>query len=105
MTLIVTRFPSHEFDDPAVWRVADGEWTDSGPLSGHVASGDEMTVMAIVAPADARCIWTLLPDLESKQAEGVARIRAAEHSLGAVHAVARHVGNGAGPCPPDFARA
>jgi general secretion pathway protein L len=92
MTLIVTRLPSHEFDDPAVWRVADGQWTDTGPLSGHVAVGDEMTVMALVAPADARCTWTSLPDLESKQAEGVARIRVAEHSLGAVHAVARHVG-------------
>lgn len=92
MTLIVTRFPSHEFDDPAVWRVADGQWTDTGPLSGHVVVGDEMTVIALVVPADARCTWTLLPDLEPKQAEGVARIRAAEHSLGAVHAVARHVG-------------
>ena len=92
MTLIVARFPTHEFDDPTVWRVVDGEWTDTGPLSGHDAVGDETTVMAIVAPADARCNWTSLPDLEPKQAEGVARVRAVEHSLGAVHAVARHVG-------------
>ena len=26
MTLIVTRLPTHEFDDPTVWRVVDGEW-------------------------------------------------------------------------------
>ncbi len=93
MTLIVTRFPVGEFDDPAVWRVADGEWQDCGPLSGFVAMGDEAAIMAIIAPADARCTWLSLPDLEPKQAEGVARIRVAEHSLGSVHSVARHIGD------------
>lgn len=92
MTLIVTRFPAHEFDNPTVWRVVEGEWLDQGVLSDCVAIGDDATVMAIVAPADARCVWVLLPDLEPKQAEGVARIRAAEHSLGNIHAVARHLG-------------
>lgn len=92
MTLIVTRFPTHEFDNPSVWRVVDGEWLDQGALSDFVAVGDEAIVMAAVAPADARCVWTSLPDLEPKQAEGVARIRAAEHSLGNIHAVARHIG-------------
>lgn len=93
MTLIVTRFPAHEFDNPTVWRVIDGEWLDHGALSDFVAVGEEATAMALVAPADARCIWTSLPDLEPKQAEGVARIRAAEHSLGNIHSVARHVGD------------
>lgn len=94
MTLIVTRFPAHEFDNPSVWRVVDGEWLDQGALSDFVAVGDEAIVMAIVAPADARCIWTSLPELEPKQAEGVTRVRAAEHSLGNIHAVARHIGEG-----------
>lgn len=92
MTLIVTRFPAHEFDNPTIWRVIDGEWIDQGVLSDFVAIGDEATVIALVAPADARCAWTALPDLEPKQAEGVARIRATEHSLGNVHSVARHIG-------------
>ena len=93
MTLIVTRFPAHEFDDPTVWRVVDGEWLDQGALSDFASVGDDANVMAIVAPADARCVWASLPDLEPKQAEGVARIRAAEHSLGNIHAVARHIGD------------
>lgn len=92
MTLIVTRFPAHEFDDPTVWRVFDGEWLDEGALSEFVATEAEATILAIVAPADARCTWMALPDLEPRQAEGVARIRALEHSLGNPHAVARHVG-------------
>lgn len=95
MTLIVTRFPAHEFDNPNVWRVVDGEWLDQGELSDFIAVGDEATVMAVIAPADARCIWTSLPDLEHKQAEGVARIRAAEHSLGNIHSAARHIGDDA----------
>lgn len=93
MSLIVTRFSVGEFDDPAVWRVTDGEWQDCGALSDFVAVGDEATVIAIVAPAVSRCTWASLPDLEPKQAEGVARIRVAEHSLGAIHAVARHLGD------------
>lgn len=92
MTLIVTRFPVGEFDDPVVWRVDNNQWQDCGALSGYVGGSDEATVMAIVGPAEARCTWLSLPDLEPKQAEGVARIRAAEHSLGNVHAVARHLG-------------
>lgn len=93
MTTIITRFPVGEFDDPTVWRVADGAWQACGALSDFLAGGDETTVMAVVAPADARCTWASLPDLEPKQAEGVARIRATEHSLGSVHAVARHIGD------------
>jgi general secretion pathway protein L len=92
MTLIVTRFPTHEFDDPTVWRVSAGEWLDQGKLSEFVAVGDEAIMMAVVAPADSRCVWTSLPELEPKQAEGVARIRASEHSLGNIHSVARHLG-------------
>lgn len=92
MTVIVTRFPAHEFDDPTVWCVSDGEWLDQGALSEFVATEAEATILALVAPADARCTWTVLPDLEPRQAEGVARIRALEHSLGNPHAVARHVG-------------
>ena len=91
MTLIVTRFPRNDADDPAVWRVVDGEWHGGAPLSEFIAIDGDATVMAVVAPGDVRCIWTSLPDLEPKQAEGVARIRAAEHSLGPIHAVARHV--------------
>ncbi len=91
MTLIVTRFPVSDSDDPAVWRVVDGEWLGGGPLSGFIKIDDDAKVMAVVAASDARCNWSSFPELEPKQAEGVARIRAAEHSLGEVHISARHI--------------
>ncbi len=91
MTLIVTRFPTHDADDPAIWRVADGAWNGGASLSQFIATDEDATVMALVGPTDARCVWSSFPDLEPKQAEGVARIRAAEHSLGPVHAVASYL--------------
>jgi general secretion pathway protein L len=91
MTLIVTRFPVNDADDPAVWRVVDGEWHGGGPLSGFIGIADDAKIMAVVAASDARCNWSSFPELEPKQAEGVARIRVAEHSLGDVHIVARHI--------------
>ena len=91
MTLIVVRFPVHDADDPAVWRVIGVEWLSGGPLSEFIATDGDAAVLAIVAPGDARCVWSSLPDLEPRQAEGVARIRAADHSLGSIHAVSRHV--------------
>lgn len=94
MTLIVTRFPATDADDPAVWRVDNGEWLGGAPLSEFIAIDTDATIMAVVAPTDARCVWESIPDLEPKQAEGVARVRAAEHSLGPVHAAAGHVGDG-----------
>lgn len=91
MTLIVTRFPVSDADDPAVWRVVDGEWHGGGPLSEFINTASDATIMAVVAASDARCHWSSFADLEPKQAEGVARIRAGEHSLGDVHIVARHI--------------
>jgi len=91
MTLIVTRFPVSDADDPAVWRVVDGEWHGGGPLSGFIGIDDDTNVLAVVAASDARCNWSSFPELEPKQAEGVARIRVAEHSLGDVHIAARHI--------------
>ena len=91
MTLIVTRFPISDADDPAVWRVVDGEWHGGGQLSGFVSIDDDAKIMAVVAAGDTRCNWWSFPELEPKQAEGVARIRVAEHSLGEVHIAARYV--------------
>jgi general secretion pathway protein L len=91
MTLIVTRFPISDADDPAVWRVVDGEWHGGGQLSGFVSIDNDAKIMAVVAASDARCNWSSFPELEPKQAEGVARIRVAEHSLGEVHIAARYV--------------
>lgn len=93
MTTIVTRLPVSETDDPGVWRIADGKWQACGALSEFLADADDEHVMALVAPADARCTWWTLPDLEPRQAEGVARLKAGEQSLGPVHAVARHLGD------------
>lgn len=91
MTIVVTRFPAGLADDPMVWRVADGQWQDGTALSDFIPDAQDETVLAIVPPADARCIWFALPDLEPRQAEGVAKLRATEQSLGLVHAAARHV--------------
>lgn len=91
MTTVITRFPVSDADDPAIWRVTDGIWHESGPLSEYLALADETVVMALVAPSDTRIIFSSLPDLEPRQAEGVARLRAIEQSIGPVHCVARHV--------------
>ena len=91
MTTVITRFPVVDADDPVVWRVTDGVWHDSGPLSEYLALSDEVVIMALVAPSDARVLFSSLPDLEPRQAEGVARLKAIEQSIGLVHAVARHV--------------
>ena len=91
MTTVITRFPVDDIDDPAIWRVIDGVWHESGPLSEYLALADETVVMALVAPSDARVVFSSLSDLEPRQAEGVARLRAIEQSIGPVHSVARHV--------------
>ncbi len=91
MTLVITRFPVSGTDDPMVWRIAEGQWQKGVVLSEFIPDAKDDTVMAVVSPDDARCIWSSLPDLESRQAEGVAKLRATEQSLGLVHAVARYV--------------
>lgn len=91
MTTVITRFPVSDADDPAIWRVTDGVWHDSGSLSEYLALGDEAVVMALVAPSDTRILFSSLPELEPRQAEGVARLKAVEQSIGPVHVVARHV--------------
>jgi general secretion pathway protein L len=93
MTVIITRLPSSEADNPTIWRVVDGHWQACGPLSDFIPDVQDQMLLALVPPAEARCIWSSLPDLEPRQAEGVAKLRAAEHSLGLVHSAARHVGD------------
>lgn len=88
MTLIITRFPTSERDNPSVFRVIEGVWEDAGSLSSFVPTVEDMTVMAVVAPEDVRCNWFTLPDLEGRQAQSVAKLRAAEQSLGLVHSSA-----------------
>lgn len=88
MTLVITRFPTSEQDDPSVFLITEGVWQDAGALSNFVPSVADVTVMAVVAPEDVRCGWFALPDLEGRQAESVAKLRAAEHSLGLVHSSA-----------------
>lgn len=92
MTLLITRFPLSATDDPLVWRVIDGQWQTGVALSDFMPDAADEKVLALVSPADARCTWHNIPDLEPRQAEGVARLRATEQSLGLVHMVARHVG-------------
>jgi general secretion pathway protein L len=91
MTTVITRFPISDADNPTIWRVLEGQWQNLGHLSDYIADVADDNVMALVPAADARCIWTSLPDLELRQAEGVAKLRATEHSLGLVHASARAV--------------
>jgi general secretion pathway protein L len=91
MTTVVTRLPASEGDNPEIWRNFDGEWHACGPLADFTSHADDTTVMAVVSPGDTRCIWSSLPDLEPRQAEGVAKLNAAAQSLGPVHAVARHI--------------
>ena len=64
-------------------------------MSEFLANAEDHRVMALVAPVDSRCTWWTLPDLETRQAESVARLKAVEQSLGPVHAVARHLGDDA----------
>ena len=85
MTLVITRFPTSEQDDPSVFRVIEGIWQDAGALSNFVPAVDDRTVMAVVAPEDVRCHWFTLPDAQGRQAESVAKLRATEQSLGLVH--------------------
>ena len=85
MTLVITRFPTTIVDDPAVYRVTQGVWQDEGLLSEFIGSADDATVMAVVAPQDARSSWFEIPDLEVRQALGVGKLRVAEQSLGLVH--------------------
>lgn len=87
MTLLITRFPTAIADNPTIYRVTEGIWHDAGLLSEYVVS-DDATAMAIVAPHDVRCNWFAFPDLEVRQALGVAKLGAAEQSLGLVHASA-----------------
>lgn len=90
MTIVVTRFPMSATDDPMVWRVIDGEWPDGIPMSEFLPDPADAKVLALIPPADARCVWNIIPDVEPRQAEGVARLRASEQSLGLVHTTARH---------------
>lgn len=90
---IIMRLPDSETDNPVVWQVTDGAWHDAGLLADAKFDLGEAVVMAVASPVMTRCLWSALPDLEPKQAEGVARLRAAEESLGAVHCAARHLGD------------
>jgi general secretion pathway protein L len=90
MSLLITRFPMSETDFPKIWRVADGKWLDCGPLDQFRPEVEDDRVMAIVAPATAFCSWISLPDLEPRQAEGVAKLRVTNQALGPVHVVAKH---------------
>jgi general secretion pathway protein L len=85
VTLLITRFPTFEQDDPSIFRVTEDVWQHAGALSGFVPTVEDITVMAVVAPEDVRCHWFTLPELEGRQAESVARLRATEQSLGLVH--------------------
>lgn len=89
---IIVRFPDGEADNPVVWQVAEGVWQDAGLLDDAKVDTEEAVIMAVTSPVVTRCIWSLFPDLEPKQAEGVARLRASEESLGPVHSAARHLG-------------
>jgi general secretion pathway protein L len=94
MTVIIVRFPSSDVDDPALFRVTDGVWEHAGLLSEFMPSADDETVMAVVSPEDVRCSWFSLQGLEARQAEGVAKLRATEQSLGLVHSsAAQYVGD------------
>lgn len=85
MTLVITRFPTSVRDDPTVFRVIEGVWHDAGALSNFVPTVNDRTVMAVVAPEDVRCLWFTLSDVQGRQAESVAKLRATEQSLGLVH--------------------
>ncbi len=90
MSTLITRFPVSGSDFPEIWRIADGKWAACGSLDQFLPDADDDLVMAIVAPAAANCSWLHLPDLEPRQAEGVAKLRISEQALGPVHVAARH---------------
>lgn len=92
---IIVRFPDKEADNPVVWQVTDGVWHDAGLLDDAKVDTEGAVIMAVASPVATRCIWSAFPDLEPKQAEGVARLRASEESLGPVHSAARHLGDDA----------
>ena len=94
MTLIVTFLPSVDHSNPMVWTLSDSAWSEPCPLSEFVPDAADDRMVAIVQAEASRCIWISLPDLEPRQAEGVAKVRAFEQSLGAVHAVARYLDAG-----------
>lgn len=91
MTTLIMRFPSAQIDDPVIWLETDGIWQPVCALSEYVAGESDATVMALVSPADARCIWSAQAGLEPRQAESVAKLKAIEQSIGPVHVVARHI--------------
>jgi len=93
MSILITRFPVSAIDDPLVWRVINGEWQIGLALSEFMPDVGDQKLVALVPPAEARCVWHNIPDLEPRQAEGVAKLRATEQSLGLVHTVAHNVGD------------
>lgn len=93
---LIVGLPTTDRNNPALWHVRDGIVISSGNLAdiAEVLNGTDIgdaVVMAVVPPAQARCIWQSFPDLQPRQAEGVARLKAAEQSIGPVHAVSRHL--------------
>lgn len=93
MSILFARFPLSATDDPLIWRVVDGQWDSGVALSAFMPDVADEKLVALVSPADACCAWHNIPDLEPRQAEGVARLRATEQSLGLVHNAARHIGD------------
>ncbi len=94
---LIVGLPTAERDNPSLWHVRDGIVIASGSLADipEILDGADIAdtvVMAIVPPAQARCIWSSFPNLEPRQAAGVARLHAVEQSIGPVHAVSRHLG-------------
>jgi general secretion pathway protein L len=89
--VLITILPSGDFDNPVIWRADDSGWHEVSLLSEY--PGDHnLPVMAIVRQEDVRCAWTSLPDLETRQAESVARLQLGEQSLGLVHIAGSHIG-------------
>ena len=93
---LIVGFPTAARENPSLWYVRDGIVVSSGILAdiAEMLDGADISdsvVMAIVPPAQARCTWSSYPDLEPRQAAGVARLQAVEQSIGPVHAVSRHL--------------
>lgn len=91
MTLLVTFLPNMNQTDPLIWRLSDSLSSEPQRLSEYIPATDDDRIVAIVGAEAARTMWFTLPDLAARQAEGVAKVRVLEQSLGAVHVVARHV--------------
>jgi general secretion pathway protein L len=89
--VLITMLPSSDVHDPVIWHADDSGWQEISLLSEYAGSHD-LPVMAIVRQEHVRCAWTRLPELEARQAEGVARLQLGEQSLGAVHIAGSHVG-------------